>query len=220
MVGVNEDLSRLIVVSMESCQWVEVSGAEVCVLESLPAGVESLFVRLPPSGHFPFPQPAGDLEIFLLTGSLHTVRVRLEAGTYLRIPQRAASGFSLDAGEDGCLVFVKRKPEREGKQEIVAIDTRKSGWVPGLVSGLSVMSLFSSEGENTALVRWDPGTFFQPHRHYGGEEVLVVSGVFEDEHGRYPAGTWYRAPHLSLHDPFSTEGCTILVKTGHLAAYS
>jgi anti-sigma factor ChrR (cupin superfamily) len=40
--------------------------------------------------------------------------------------------------------------------------------------------------------------------------------VFEDEHGRYPAGSWIRSPHLSAHQPFSREGCTILVKTGHL----
>jgi anti-sigma factor ChrR (cupin superfamily) len=44
----------------------------------------------------------------------------------------------------------------------------------------------------------------------------VVDGVFEDEHGRYPAGSWIRSPHMSLHQPFSKEGCTIFVKTGHL----
>jgi anti-sigma factor ChrR (cupin superfamily) len=43
-----------------------------------------------------------------------------------------------------------------------------------------------------------------------------VDGVFEDEHGRYPAGSWIRSPHMSLHKPFSKEGCTIFVKTGHL----
>ena len=68
----------------------------------------------------------------------------------------------------------------------------------------------------TALVRWAPGTYFSPHRHYGGEEIFVIDGVFEDEHGRYPAGSWLRSPHMSMHKPFSVEGCTILVKTGHL----
>jgi anti-sigma factor ChrR (cupin superfamily) len=69
---------------------------------------------------------------------------------------------------------------------------------------------------NTALVRWAPGTYFNPHRHFGGEEIFVVDGVFEDEHGRYPKGFWLRSPHMSAHKPFSVEGCTILVKTGHL----
>ncbi|MFZ9115295.1 MAG: cupin, partial [bacterium] len=29
-------------------------------------------------------------------------------------------------------------------------------------------------------------------------------------------GSWIRSPHMSQHQPFSREGCTILVKTGHL----
>lgn len=48
------------------------------------------------------------------------------------------------------------------------------------------------------------------------KEILVLSGVFEDEYGSYPAGTWLRSPHLSRHQPFSRSGCTIYVKTGHL----
>ncbi len=70
--------------------------------------------------------------------------------------------------------------------------------------------------EHTALVRWALATYFNPHRYYGGEEILVVEGVFEDEHGRNPAGSWIRSPHLGQHQPFSREGCIILVKTGHL----
>jgi anti-sigma factor ChrR (cupin superfamily) len=49
-----------------------------------------------------------------------------------------------------------------------------------------------------------------------GEEILVLSGVFEDEHGRYLAGTWLCSPHMSRHQSFSREGCTIFVKAGHL----
>ena len=68
----------------------------------------------------------------------------------------------------------------------------------------------------TSIVRYAPGSSFSAHTHTGGEEYLVLDGVFEDEHGRYPAGSWIRSPHLSLHQPFSKEGCTIFVKTGHL----
>jgi anti-sigma factor ChrR (cupin superfamily) len=61
-----------------------------------------------------------------------------------------------------------------------------------------------------------PQTYFNSHRHHGGEEIFVVDGVFEDEYGRYRAGSWIRSPHMSLHQPFSKDGCTIFVKTGHL----
>ena len=111
---------------------------------------------------------------------------------------------------------MKLRHLQEHDSERVVVDTRKATWFPGLVPGLAVMPLSAFETEHTALVRWAPGTVFNPHRHHGGEEILVVDGVFEDGHGRYPKGTWLRSPHLSQHQPFSTEGCTILVKTGHL----
>ena len=45
----------------------------------------------------------------------------------------------------------------------------------------------------------------------------MLEGVFRDEHGAYPRGTWIRSPHMSRHTPFtSAEGTTILVKVGHL----
>jgi anti-sigma factor ChrR (cupin superfamily) len=81
---------------------------------------------------------------------------------------------------------------------------------------LKVMPLHSYEGQNTALVRWPAGEVFQPHRHFGGEEILVLSGTFEDEHGKYPPLTWIRSPHMSKHHPFVKEDTVILVKTGHL----
>ena len=86
------------------------------------------------------------------------------------------------------------------------------------MDGLRVLPLSSYGHQHTALVRWAPGTLFNPHRHHGGEEIFVVQGLFEDDQGQYPAGTWLRNPHLSQHQPFSTQGCTIFVKTGHLPA--
>jgi anti-sigma factor ChrR (cupin superfamily) len=41
------------------------------------------------------------------------------------------------------------------------------------------MRLDTFESQNTALVRWDVGTYFNPHRHFGGEETYVLDGVFE-----------------------------------------
>ena len=101
---------------------------------------------------------------------------------------------------------------------LVTVDTRSAQWRPGLVEGLAVLPLCEFRTEHTALVLGAPGTRFQAHRHWGGEEIYVIDGTFEDELGRYPAGSWIRSPHLSQHRPFSTDGCTILVKTGHLLA--
>jgi anti-sigma factor ChrR (cupin superfamily) len=89
-------------------------------------------------------------------------------------------------------------------------------WRTGLADGLRVAALDAFGESHTALVQWSPGTYFNRHWHRGGEEILVIDGVFEDEHRSYPAGTWIRSPHMSTHQPFSKQGCLMLVKVGHL----
>lgn len=64
----------------------------------------------------------------------------------------------------------------------------------------------------TTIVRYAPGSHFSPHVHTGGEEFLVIDGVFQDEHGDYPCGSYVRNPPQSSHTPGSEQGCTLLVK--------
>ena len=64
----------------------------------------------------------------------------------------------------------------------------------------------------TSIVRYAPESHFSPHVHGGGEEFLVLEGVFQDEHGDFPAGSYVRSPPQSHHTPGSTLGCTMFVK--------
>ncbi len=64
----------------------------------------------------------------------------------------------------------------------------------------------------TSIVRYAPGSAFSPHVHTGGEEFFVLEGVFQDEHGDFPAGSYIRNPPESSHTPGSAPGCTIFVK--------
>lgn len=64
----------------------------------------------------------------------------------------------------------------------------------------------------TSIVRYAPKSRFSPHVHTGGEEFLVLEGVFQDEHGDFPAGSYIRNPPQSSHTPGSETGCTIFVK--------
>ncbi len=64
----------------------------------------------------------------------------------------------------------------------------------------------------TSIVRYIPDSFFTPHTHDGGEEFLVLDGVFSDEMGDFHAGMYVRNPPGSRHQPFTKQGCTILVK--------
>ncbi|GAB4390970.1 MAG: cupin domain-containing protein [Kiloniellaceae bacterium] len=64
----------------------------------------------------------------------------------------------------------------------------------------------------TSVVRYDADSAFHQHGHPQGEEILVLDGVFSDEHGDYPAGTFLLNPAGFNHAPFSKEGCIIFVK--------
>lgn len=69
----------------------------------------------------------------------------------------------------------------------------------------------------TSIVRYAPGSGYSAHTHTGGEEILVLEGVFSDEHGDYPTGTYLRNPPGTSHQPFSKDGCTLLVKLWQFA---
>jgi quercetin dioxygenase-like cupin family protein len=88
-------------------------------------------------------------------------------------------------------------------------------WTPSPMPGVSRRMLDRVGGEvarATSIVRYAPGSAFSAHTHGGGEEFLVLEGVFQDEHGDYPAGTYVRNPPGSSHTPASRDGCIILVK--------
>src|SRR5678816_1798947 len=67
-------------------------------------------------------------------------------------------------------------------------------------------------GQVTSVVRYDPGSRFPAHDHPEGEEILVLEGVFSDEHGNWPAGTFLLNPEGFRHAPFSEPGCVLFVK--------
>ena len=88
-------------------------------------------------------------------------------------------------------------------------------WIQSPEIGVDRIMLDRIGGEvarATSIVRYAPGSSFARHEHALGEEFLVLAGVFSDEHGHYPAGTYVRNPPGSGHSPYSEDGCTILVK--------
>jgi len=67
-------------------------------------------------------------------------------------------------------------------------------------------------GHVTSCVKFEPDSYFPTHTHPNGEEIYVLDGVFSDENGDYPAGTYIRNPPASFHKPFTKEGCKLFVK--------
>lgn len=172
-------------------------------------------VRYAPGSTFSPHTHAGGEEILVLEGTFGDEHGLYPAGTYIRNP--IGSSHTPQVGPEGALIFVKLHQFDADDTAQLTLNTQTESWRPGLVTGLSVMPLHQYQHENVALVRWAPNTQFQPHRHWGGEEIYVLDGVFHDEHGDYPKGTWIRSPHMSQHTPFTgEEGALIYVKTGHL----
>ncbi|MEH2507949.1 quercetin dioxygenase-like cupin family protein [Bradyrhizobium sp. AZCC 1578] len=97
----------------------------------------------------------------------------------------------------------------------VFVHAAKMDWVASPSAGVDRRMLFRIGGEvarATSVVRYAPGSVFPRHTHSGGEEIVVLEGTFQDEHGDYPAGTYFRNPPGTSHVPASKDGCTIFVR--------
>jgi anti-sigma factor ChrR (cupin superfamily) len=97
----------------------------------------------------------------------------------------------------------------------VIVHAAKLDWIPSPAAGVDRRMLFRIGDEvarATSIVRYAPGSAFPRHTHSGGEEIVVLEGTFQDEHGEYPAGSYFRNPPGTSHIPASEDGCTIFVR--------
>ena len=212
----NMDFNERVVIDTDSMPWrpSPMPGVERRPLEreADESGHATSIVRYDAGARFSaHSHPRGE-EIFVLDGVFSDDSGDYPAGSYIRNP---AGSHHAPYSKTGCTAFVKLGQFADGDTASVRIDTNTAEWLRGQ-GGLMVMPLHDFEGEHTALVKWPANERFAPHRHFGGEEVLVLSGTFIDEHGQYPARTWLRNPHMSQHFPYVEEETIILVKVGHL----
>ena len=216
---VNQDFTKRIAINSKKEAWHKSpsDGVERLYLERDDGGesaVATSIVRFAPGSKFDKHIHDGGEEFIVLEGTFSDEFGSYPKGTYVRNPQGSSHN---PYSNTGCVLFVKLRQFQNDDRKKVIVDTNKEPWLPGLVDGLSVMPLHNFNTEHAALVKWAPNTTFNPHQHWGGEEILVLEGVFHDEFGAYPKGSWLRSPHLSQHAPFTKdEGALIFVKTGHL----
>ncbi len=212
----NMNFDERVVLDTAKMDWVPSPKAGVwrkpLAREDAERGHATSIVRYEPGASFStHGHPLGE-EILVLQGTFSDETGDYGAGTYFRNPE----GFShTPFSEEGCEILVKLHQFQADDSAHIVVDTHSVPWLPGQ-GNLQVMPLHEHGTESVALVKFPAGEHFQRHRHLGGEEIYVLSGVFQDEHGRYPAGTWIRSPHFSEHAPFVEVDTVIWVKTGHL----
>lgn len=105
--------------------------------------------------------------------------------------------------------------------ENIVIRPSENAWTPSPTPGVERMMLDRIGGEvarATSIVRFAPGSAFAAHTHGGGEEYFVLEGVFSDEDGDFPVGSYVRNPPTSSHTPASEPGCVIFVKLWQMQA--
>ncbi len=213
---INMDFDQRVTINTNECSWVITPKRGVwrkkLERESAEKGHATSIVRYNPGTSFePHGHPNGE-EILVLEGTFSDEYGDYKKGCYIRnSPGSRHTPFS----KEGCILFVKLNQFLPSDTAQVCIDTSQHPWMAGQ-GHLQVMPLHEFKGEHVALVKWPAREHFQPHTHFGGEEIYVISGELNDEHGSYPAGTWLRNPHMSQHDPFVKVETMIFVKTGHL----
>lgn len=199
-------------------EWVDspASGVQRMMLDRIGDEVAraTTIVKFAPNSSFDAHSHGGGEEFLVLDGVFSDEHHDYPVGTYVRNP--IGTHHTPHIGAEGATILVKLHQFDADDTAHFHVNTREAAFRPGSAPGLSVLPLHSHASENVALVRWAAGTQFSGHRHWGGEEIFVIEGTFQDEHGDYPAGSWLRSPHMSEHTPFSNEGCLIYVKTGHL----
>lgn len=175
-------------------------------------GHATSIVQYEPGASFQYHSHPNGEEILVLDGIFSDQLGDYQKGTYIRNPP---GSMHAPFSKYGCTLFVKLNQFLPGDTSSKCINTSNTIWLSGH-GNLQVMPLHTFEDEHVALVKWPAHEEFQPHKHFGGEEIYVISGELIDEYGRYPAGTWLRNPHMSAHNPFAEQVTIIFVKVGHL----
>jgi len=216
--SISPDLNRRYVIDTKKLDWTpSPSGTvwrkRVHQVGARESGQVTSVVRYDSNARFPSHyHPAGE-EILVLDGVFSDEHGDWPAGTYLLNPEGFHHApFSLA----GCLLFVKLRQYPGQNRQHVVVDTKAMSWQVTTDPTVVEKPLYAQLGfsDTTTLQQWQPGTDFGAIDYPRGVEYFVLDGEFEDEAGRYCAGTWIRLPQGSSHQPRSSTGCTLYRKSG------
>ena len=167
-------------------------------------------VDLPAHKHLPLDLSSCN-DLYILQGELIENESLIYAiGTFLR----RNMGATLISGPQGARLF-KYRDSSAPPSDHATVTPSQLNWCEGGAVGMKVASLINAN-HRLMLVSWIQGTRMHLHDHPRGEEIFVLTGELQDQHGRYPAGTWQRLYPDTGHSPYSETHTLILLRNGHL----
>jgi anti-sigma factor ChrR (cupin superfamily) len=213
---INMNLNQSVTINTNKCNWATTLQHGILrkklERELDEIGHATSIVRYEAGASFQYHSHPNGEEILVLDGVFSDQMGEYKKGTYIRNPP---GSMHAPFSKKGCTLFVKLNQFHPSDKTRVCINSLNALWLRGQ-GNLQVLPLHEFEDQSTALVKWPAKEHFQLHKHFGGEEIFVISGELIDENGRYPAGTWLRNPHMSKHNPFVEVETLIFVKVGHL----
>ncbi len=212
---INNDFSNRVVININSLPWIDspLAGVQRRMLErdgDETARATSL-VRYAPDSYFDRHTHDGGEEFLVLEGTFSDDMGDFPAGMYVRNP---IDSNHKPYSKEGCLIFVKLRQFDENDKQYIRVNTNNADWEK--LDDISILNLHEFNNEHIKLIKLDKGASLRKRNNLAGEEIFVLKGEFNDEHGSYPAGTWLRNPVGFGYTPYSHEGCTLYIKSGHL----
>ena len=214
---INTDVTKRAVVHSHDLDWVKspLPGVERRMLERDGEEVAraTSVVRFAPGSSFSAHTHTGGEEFIVLDGVFTDEMGDFPKGMYVRNP---VGSSHTPSSAPGCTIFVKLWQMPPGDQDFVRINIdTAAGWQAG-DAGEQVLPLHASDHEIVSVLRWAGNASLAQKSYPDGAEYFVLSGGFDDADGRYGEGTWLRIPPGGSHQPNTSEGCTVYVKSGHL----
>ena len=155
--------------------------------------------------------PSSHTDLYIIQGELiENTSLTYSTGTFLSRDMITI----LNAGPQGARLF-KYQDSNVTSSNHTTVTPSQLNWREGGTFGMKVVSLISTDHQ-LLLVSWIRGTRMRFHQHPQGEEIFILMGELQDEHGRYPAGTWQRLHPETGHAPYSETDTLILLRNGHL----
>ena len=86
-------------------------------------------------------------------------------------------------------------------------------WQASDVAGFLLKTLFHDPvtGDQTVLMKVEPGAYAAPHSHDQVEHVYILEGSFSDEYGTYRVGDYLVRTPGSVHSAQCDQGATVLL---------